>query len=149
MVSKKIKILYLISLSIFLTYLLILFYHYSEIPQTVASHLDITGKVDGYSNKNSLLISSGVNLLVLVFLGLLIKNPKSANYPVEITDENRESVYKKMQFFLCITAIITTSVFSYMVFKAIGLEKDFIYLVIYLIATPLLTIFYFGRDKKN
>ncbi|MFB9108509.1 DUF1648 domain-containing protein [Flavobacterium gyeonganense] len=149
MVSKKVKILYLISLSIFLTYLLLLFYHYSDIPQTVASHVDITGKVDGYSNKNSLLISSGVNVLILVFIGFLIKNPKSANYPVEITDENRESAYKKMQLFLCITAIITTSVFSYMAFKAIGLERNFIYLIIYLIATPLITIFYFGRNKKS
>lgn len=149
MVSKKIKILYLISLSIFLTYLLLLFYHYSNIPQTVASHMDITGKVDGYSNKNSLLISSGVNLLILVVLGLLIKSPKSANYPIEITDENRESVYKKMQFFLSILAIITTSIFSYMVFKAIGFEKNFIYLIIYLISTPIFTLLYFGRDKDN
>lgn len=111
--------------------------------------MDITGKVDKYSNKNSLLISSGVNLVIIVFLGFLIKNPKSANYPVEITDKNRESVYKKMQLFLCIIAIITTSVFSYMVFKAIGLERNFIYLIIYLTITPLFTIFYFGKDKKS
>lgn len=149
MVSKKVKILYLISLSIFLTYLLLLLYHYSDISQTVASHIDITGKVDSYSNRISLLISSGVNLLILVFIGFLIKNPKSTNYPVEITDKNRESAYKKMQFFLCIIAIITTSVFSYMVFKAIGLEKNFIYLITYLTITPLFTIFYFERDKKN
>jgi uncharacterized membrane protein len=146
MVSKKIKILFLISLSIFLTYILLLFYHYSSIPDVVASHIDISGKVDGYSTKNSLLISSGVNLLILVVLGLLIKSPKSANYPVEITDENRESVYKKMQFFLSITAIITTCVFSYMVFKAIGFEKNFMYLIIYLIATPIITILYFRRE---
>ncbi|WP_420842742.1 DUF1648 domain-containing protein [Flavobacterium humidisoli] len=148
MVSKKVKLLYLISISVFLTYLLLLLYHYSEIAQTVASHVDITGKVDGYSSKKSLLISSGVNLLILVFIGLLIKNPKSANYPVEITDGNRESMYKKMQLFLCLIAIITTSVFSYMVFKAIGLEKNFIYLILYLIIAPLIAILYFGRDKK-
>ncbi|GAA3755094.1 DUF1648 domain-containing protein [Flavobacterium ginsengiterrae] len=148
MVSKKIKLLYLISISIFLTYLVLLLYHYSEIAQTVASHVDITGKVDGYSSKKSLLISSGVNLLILLFIGFLVKNPQSANYPVEITDENRESLHKKMQFFLCIIAIITTSVFSYMTFKAIGMEKNFIYLILYLIIAPLITILYFGRGQK-
>ena len=147
MVSKKIKILFLISLSIYFTYNLLLFSHYSNIPETVASHININGKVDSYSNKNSLWISSSVNLLLLGVLGLLIKNPKSANYPVEITNENRESVYKKMQFFLAIIAIITTSVFSYMVFKAIGFEKNFIYLIIYLITAPVFTILYFKRDK--
>src|SRR6187402_2694565 len=125
MVSQKIKVLFFISLSIYFTYILLLFSHYSNIPETVASHININGKVDGYSNKNSLWISSSVNLLILGVLGLLIKSPKSANYPVVITNENRESVYKKMQFFLAIIAIITTSVFSYMVFKAIGYEKNF------------------------
>lgn len=146
MVSKKIKLLYLVSLSIFLTYIFILFYNYSSIPETVASHIDISGKVDAYNNKSSLFISSSVNLLILVVLALLIKSPQSANYPVEITDANRESLYKKMQFFLSITAIIITSIFSYMVFKAIGLEKKFLYLIIYLIATPISLILYFEKD---
>lgn len=146
MVSKKIKLLCLISLSIFFTYILLLLYNYSSIPETVASHIDISGKVDAYSNKNSLLISSSVNLLILVVLALLIKSPKAANYPVEITDANRESIYKKMQFFLSITAIIVTSIFSYMVFKAIGLEKNFLYLIIYLIAAPFSLILYFEKD---
>ncbi|SFD40505.1 DUF1648 domain-containing protein [Flavobacterium phragmitis] len=147
MVSKKIIILYLIALSIFSIYILLLFSNYSEIPETVASHIDITGKVDGYSHKNSLCISSIVNLFILVFLGLLIKNPKYANYPVELTDENRENVYKKMQLFLVVIAIITTLVFSYMIFKAIGLEKNYIYLIIYVITVPIFTIIYFGRSK--
>lgn len=51
-----------------------------------------------------------------------------------------------MQFFLSVTAIITTSVFSYMVFKAIGFENNFIYLIIYAIATPIITTLYFGKD---
>ena len=147
MVSKKIKLLYLISLSIFFTYILLLLYQYSNIPETVASHINISGKVDGYSNKNSLWIASGINILILVIVALLIKSPKYANYPVEITDQNRDSTYKKMQFFLAVIAIITTSVFSYMVFKAIGFEKNFIYLIIYLIAAPVFTMLYFRREK--
>ncbi|AWK03199.1 hypothetical protein HYN56_02775 [Flavobacterium crocinum] len=147
MVSKKIRVLYLIALSIFSIYILLLFSNYSEIPETVASHIDITGKVDGYSHKNALWISSIVNLFILVVLGLLIKNPKYANYPVELTDENRENVYKKMQLFLAAIAIITTLFFSYMIFKAIGLEKNYIYLIIYVIAVPIFTIIYFGRSK--
>lgn len=148
MVSKKKIILYAISLSIFLIYILMLLLHYSEIPEIAASHLDIKGKVNGYSSKSSLWISSGVNLLILAVMGLLIKKPEYANYPFEITDKNRENAYKKMQLFLAVIAIITTAFFSFMVFKAVGFEKNFLYLILYAVAAPIFAVFYFRGAEK-
>lgn len=147
MVSKKIKILYFISISIFITYLLLLLFNYSNISETVISHININGKVDGHSNKNSLFISTGVNLAILILIWLLIKSPQSANYPIEINDKNRDSVYKKMQLFLSFVAILTTAFFSYMIFKAINKEVEFIYLIGYITITPILTVLFF--KNKN
>ncbi|QTY27745.1 DUF1648 domain-containing protein [Flavobacterium sp. CS20] len=146
MVTKIIKILFLISISVFITYSLILFLNYSEVPETVVSHINIKGEADAYSNKNSLLIATGVNLIILIVIGLLIKNPQSANYPFEITDENRERSYYKMQLLLSIVAIITTTVFSYMIFKATDFLDSFMYLIVYIIAMPILTLLFFKNN---
>ena len=147
MVSKKIKILYLISISIFITYLLLLLFNYSNISETVVSHININGKADGHSNKNSLFISTGVNLAILILIWFLIKSPQSANYPIEINDENRDSVYKKMQLFLSFVAILCTAFFSYMIFKAINKQVEYIYLIGYITITPILTVLLF--KNKN
>lgn len=147
MVSKKVKILYFISISIFITYLILLLNNYSNISETVDSHININGKVDGHSNKNSLFISTGVNLAILILIWLLIKKPQSANYPIEINDDNRESVYKKMQLFLSIIALFTTAFFSYMIFKALHIEKEFLYLISYVTITPILTLVFFNTKK--
>ena len=147
MVSKKIKTLYLISISIFITYVLLLVFNYSEISESVVSHINIKGAADGHSSKKSLWIASLVNFGILILVGLLIKSPQSANYPVEITEDNKEDIYKKMQFFLSIVAIITTGIFSYMIFKALQYEANFIYIISYLIVTPLFTLFYFRNQK--
>ena len=145
MVSKKIKILYLISVSVFVSYFIFLLYNYSGISEIVASHINIKGEIDGYGSKKYLFVSSGINFIMLLFIGLLIKNPQSANYPIEINDSNRDSVYKKMQFFLSILSIIVTAIFSYMIFNAVNHKNDFIFLIIYLIISPLIAIIYFNK----
>jgi uncharacterized membrane protein len=146
MLSKKIKILYFISFSIFITYVLILYLNYSEISEIVSTHINIKGETDGYGKKNSLWITSSINLVIILVIGFLIKNPHLANYPNEITNENRESMYRKMQLFLVVLGIIATSIFSYMVFKALNYGQYFIYLVSYLIISPLITLIYFKNE---
>jgi len=147
MVSKNIKIIFLISISIFITYVIILFSNYSEISDVVNTHINIKGEVDGQGSKKNLWIASLVNLLVLSLIGFLIKKPHLANYPVEITEKNKDNIYKKMQFFLGIIAIITSASFAFMIFKATNLTDYYIYLILFLILFPLVIIYYF--NKKN
>lgn len=148
MVSKKVTLLFLINISVFITYLTLLVFNYSNISETVVSHINIYGKIDGYSNKISLFISAGINLAIVILIWFLIKRPQYANFPLEINNRNRESVYKKMQLFLSIIAILTSTSFSYMIFKAIHIEKEFIYLTLYIILTPIFALVFF-KDKNN
>lgn len=146
MISRKIKILYLIPYSVLFTYVMILIWHYPSIPEMVVTHIDITGKPDAFGEKYHLWIATGVNALLLLFIGLAMKNPHRANIPVEITEENKEKVYKNYQLFLSILGIITSGTFSYMIIKAIGNFEVFTYLLIYLILSPFVVLL-FLKDK--
>jgi hypothetical protein len=45
--------------------------------------------------QSNLWITSGINLIIILFYWFLIQKPHLANYPIEITDENRERTYRK------------------------------------------------------
>jgi hypothetical protein len=48
-----------------------------------------------------------------------------------------------MQLFLSFVAILTTAFFSYMIFKAMNKQVEFIYLIGYITITPILTVLFF------
>ena len=149
MVSKKIKYIYTISVSVFLTYAYFLINNYEKISDTVVTHIDYSGNPDGYGEKYHLIIALLVNAILLAVLALLIKNPKYVNYPIEITDENRNSVYEKIRYFMAILSIAVSVIFSIMIYKAIGYEtKKVLLLTISLCVPPLIIILLFKTNKS-
>ena len=61
MVSKKIKYIYTIGVSVFLTYAYFLISNYGKISDTVVTHIDYSGNPDGYGEKYNLIIALLVN----------------------------------------------------------------------------------------
>ena len=148
MVSKKIKIIFLISISIFITYLILLIQNYSEIPELITIHIDIKGQTDEQGSKTNLWIASSVNLGLLLIIGFLIILPHLANFPIEITEKNKDVAYKNMQIFLSILSIIISCAFAYMIFKAINYTHNYFYIMSALILLPL-TILFFIKKKDD
>lgn len=148
MVSKKIKILFFISISIFFTYLLLLITNYSEISELVTTHINIKGEVDSQGSKKNLWIATTVNLAVLLLIGYLIKKPHLANYPVEITEKNKSTVYNNMRLFLSVLAIITSCSFAYMIFKAINYTDYYFYIIGALVIIPIITILFLIKKDE-
>ena len=142
MVSKKIKTLYFISISVFFTYMVLLILNYSEIPELIDTHINIKGETDQRGGKNNLWIASSVNFVVLLIIGLLIIKPHLANYPVEVTEKNKHTVYYNMQVFLSIVSIITSCSFAYMIFKAINYTQNYMYIIGFLVITPIIALFF-------
>lgn len=147
--TKKIKILFLISVSVFLTYLFILLKHYPEIADVVTTHVDMRGEADKLGGKINLIYASLVNLVVLLLMGYLIRNPHLPNYPVEITEENKSSAYKGMQIFLALIAIVTSCAFAYMIFNAIGLLHYYLHFILILVFIPLGAVIFFRSGIKD
>lgn len=134
--QKKIKYIYTIGISVFLTYAYFLISNYGKISDTVVTHIDYSGNPDGYGEKYNLIIALLVNAILLVVLAFIIKNPKYANYPNEITDENRNSVYEKMRYFMAILSIVVSVIFSIITYKAIGYETKKVLLLTISLCVP-------------
>jgi uncharacterized membrane protein len=61
---------------------------YLSLPQTIPTHFNDKGVVDGYGNKFSILILPFVYSFVFLLLTIVNNFPKSFNYPVKITEQN-------------------------------------------------------------
>ncbi|CAI9429392.1 Predicted membrane protein [Candidatus Ornithobacterium hominis] len=147
MIKKNILIVFLISVSILILNCYFVFTNYDNISNEIITHIDITGKPNGYGNKVNLIYAMLANFLLIFIIFLGIKYPKYANYPIEINNRNRKTAYQKMQMFLAIISIITSLAFSYMVFLAVGKQESMIYIILYSIISTLTILFYFKTNE--
>ncbi|WEK18676.1 MAG: DUF1648 domain-containing protein [Candidatus Pedobacter colombiensis] len=131
--KKSLNLIFLISPSIILCYVVIYVYYYQQLPEVIVGHRDLTGKIDGYTEKSFIWIPILFNIVIVSAIRYLIGKPMMLNYPVEINDNNRDSAYGKMQIFLSISAIIVSASFSLIIFDAIGLlnSTNALYFVLY------------------
>ena len=96
---------------------------YEGLPETIPSHFNIKGEVDGYGDKSTILIPLFLQLGLSLLLLWIGNHPEKHNYLVAITDENRAEQYslssrliKKLNFiiglvFITITYSIATPTF--------------------------------------
>ena len=110
MVSKKIKLLFCIPCLMVLLYTAYVLYTYDRIPEMIPIH-GYGDHVDGYGDKIYLFLTIGLNVLLLLLIWVLIKIPQNLNLPIEINDDNRESVFQNIQISLVVLAVIITVIF--------------------------------------
>lgn len=103
------SILLLITSSIWLAVL------YHDLNDRIITHIDFSGSPDNWGDKIHLIYGLLVNVGTLLILFFLIRHPRYANYPVTLNDENRDSAYLKMRYFLSILAILTSLSFLWMI----------------------------------
>ncbi|NAY92967.1 DUF1648 domain-containing protein [Muricauda sp. JGD-17] len=76
--------------------LVLLFYF--DLPETIPTHFNWEGQVDGYGHKLSLWIIPFISALMYMGLGFLISKmrPHQMNYPVKVTEKNAPKLYATM-----------------------------------------------------
>jgi hypothetical protein len=77
-----------------LTCILMLLPVWKSIPQTIPSHMDLSGKVDAMGSKSGLLIIPGITLFLYLLLTILSRFPHTFNYPFPVTMDNAERLYR-------------------------------------------------------
>ncbi len=145
---QKHKIIFGLNLVIILT--MIGIYFGTNIPEIVPVHYDINGDIDAYGKKQNLLMLLAICLVLSIGLYYLSKNPQKANYPYKITDENRESSYRKMQNFIGLLSLISTFIFFVVFLKSSGLlgGHGYVqYIIYFLMFLNPLGLIYFLRTK--
>lgn len=82
--------------------------HYKTLPQTIPVHFDFDGKADGFgSKKYSFLMPVFATIFYFLF-AVVLRDPESANYPVEITAENKHAQFLIMEIFIRWLYILVT-----------------------------------------
>lgn len=76
-------------LTFFIGYLIV---EWKNIPDIVATHFTISGKADAYGEKNCILIIPIIAVLVFSTIAVVERFPNIWNFPVKVTEENREKL---------------------------------------------------------
>ncbi len=66
---------------------------YSGLPEVIPTHYNLSGEVDGWGSKCTLIIFAVINIIMYVTMTFLQTKPAIYSFPVAITDENRDSLY--------------------------------------------------------
>lgn len=84
--------------------------YYRELPDTIATHFNFSGQVDGYGSKKTIFVMPGVATIIAVALALLSKVPHHFNYLATITEANAESQYRGGRMMLFVIGLLVAAI---------------------------------------
>lgn len=146
--KNKYIYIYLIGMSIFIGYSIILYQNYDNLPTKIISRIDLHGNVRGISDNKQLYIACIVNFLLLMIILLSFKFPQIINFPNKPTEkEALKKFNEKARIWMSFLSIIVSIAFSSMIFYNVPITKLEIvifYITVLVIPITLLTLW-----KKN
>ncbi|CAD7809012.1 hypothetical protein CHRY9390_01926 [Chryseobacterium aquaeductus] len=74
--------------------------NYKKLPAVVPTHFDVEGKADRFGNKKWMFLMPLFGVITYLFFLIVLNYPESVNFPVEITDENKDHQISIMTFFM-------------------------------------------------
>ena len=128
---------------------------YPNLPETFPSHINISGKIDDYSNKSSIWSLLTISTIIYIGMSIISLFPRYFNYMVEITQDNAETEYPKavnmVRYLKIITLIIFLTLTAVLVKNAVDRStSNFLWLLVLIsIALFLPTIYYLYTKKNN
>lgn len=91
-----------------------LFYQFPKLPHTIPTHFNPVGEVDGGGSRAMIWTLPAISLFVTIITLIIPQYAKNMiNYPVKITEENREKQYQLVLRFLTVIAFIALGLFIY------------------------------------
>jgi uncharacterized membrane protein len=143
MEAKPNKMVFLVSCSILVLTILVFISYYKAIPDIIPIHKNFNGEVDNYGSKNLTWITFLINAFILGGIGYLINKPRILNYPVEITEDNRNLIYNRMQTFLSYLAVLVSILFAAITlnFSDILSKSNYAFILALYLTATLLPIF--------
>lgn len=99
------------------------FINYEKLPEQIPIHYDSAGKVDGFGDKNQLLILPIVATLFFIALTILNKFPRIFDYFIPITQQNAFFQYSKATRLIRLVKLLFVVIFGLIVFMTIQIAK--------------------------
>lgn len=102
-------------------YLLMIF---SDIPDQVPTHFELSGEPNGFGSKGTLIAILGMSTWIFVLFNILCRFPHIFNYPVKITAENAKKQYTLGCRLLRLIAFVLVIGFSITIAHAILVAQN-------------------------
>ena len=99
-------------------------YFFHDLPAQIPKHFNAMGEVDSYGDREIIWILPVIGLFVYVGLTLLGKIPYSFNYPVKVTDENAEKLYKLGVRTISVLKVVIILSFIFLNYKTISIALN-------------------------
>ncbi len=111
----------IIGYACYISSILFLFYHWSDIPNSVPTHYNAFGEVDRWGAKAELFILPIIGAFLAVFMSLLEKYPEIHNYPKRFNKENARDFYLVSRKMLNQTKNFCLIIFALLLFESISI----------------------------
>lgn len=98
--------------------------HYGSLPALVPSHFNLAGWPDAYAQKATLFILPGVVLGLDLLLGFIGRHPAWGNYPVEVTEHNRERLHNQFRALMLTTRVLMALTLNSMAILTVQIARQ-------------------------
>lgn len=92
--TREEKIWDIIGVGSYVATVIFLIIIWRQLPEQVPLHMDLTGKVDDWAAKESMLVLPAISIIMFILLHILEKFPHVYNYPKRLNDKNAASFYR-------------------------------------------------------
>lgn len=136
--SKYDIIINLLSLLCLVGTVIFLIISWKTIPAKIPGHYNAAGEVDRIANKSSLIWLLAVGWILFIVMSVAERFPQIWNTGIEVTEKNKEKVYRILKNMIVTVKLIIALVFSYLTFHgAMGKNLSPLF-------TPVFLILMFG-----
>lgn len=109
--------------------------NWDKISSSIPGHYNAAGEVDKMTDKSSSIILLIVGLIMFIGLSIIEKFPQIWNTGVQVTEENKEKVYRILKSMVETIKLLITLVFSYLALQSTtGENLPSLFLPIYLMS---------------
>ncbi|MEQ8705063.1 MAG: DUF1648 domain-containing protein [Phaeodactylibacter sp.] len=110
---QLIFILDLLSLSCIASMLATGLFYYGVLPDQIPVHFNASGQADDYGPKAMIFLLPIIAIAVSVLVWLIGREPQNYNFPIQITDHNREALTGQARLFVSATILATHALLAY------------------------------------
>jgi len=119
------------SIVVLLVSIFLLWYYYPQMPEQIIMHFNALGEADSYGDKENIITLAKVNVAFYLGLTVLSFFPGIYNYPVKVTNYNKEYLFPLGIRFMRVLKLLTTTLMSLlMIFVMFNIEKAIAYIFI-------------------
>ncbi len=108
----------IICVALLLGIILYLVFSWNSIPEKIPGHYNAAGEIDRWGSRGELLILPIVSWILYLGMTVTEKFPQIWNTGVQITDKNKEQVYRILKNLIGTVKLITVAVFSFISMKS-------------------------------